>query len=332
MGIVSPLGQGFHLTVSPEAYHADPAEAPSLSASLAKLLLDQSPRHAWTASPALNPEGHERLADMDSASRARLEHGTALHALVLGAGCPVRWIDAPDYRGKEAKAEREQAHQDGEVPVLECHRGRLERIVDAALEQARVHRDLGPALDGGGMAEAAMLWREETPEGPAWCRALVDYLPADPDQPVVDWKFTQASTAPQSYERQVQGMAMRAHHYLRGLERCGRPTRDYLIAAVETTEPHGLTVFKPSTALLHFGREMWEEAARTWALHLRAGAGREHWPMYSPWTVEVGPDPWQIGRAETEALLRKEAAERSNGMAAVARSHALMRELGGPIA
>lgn len=35
-------------------YHADPAPEPSLSATLAKLLISRSPRHAWMASPRLN--------------------------------------------------------------------------------------------------------------------------------------------------------------------------------------------------------------------------------------------------------------------------------------
>lgn len=321
---------GLH-ALAPEAYHADSlSPAPSMSAGIAKTLLDQSPRHAWHASPRLNPDAHEDLGAMDSQKRSRLEHGTALHRMVLGAGRQVRWLDFDDYRSKEAKAAREEARDAGETPVLEGQRGRMERVAAAALEQAAAHRDLGPAL-AEGQAEQAMLWRE----GSVWCRALVDFLPADPQQPVVDWKFTHASAAPQSFERQVQGMALRAHHYLRGLERCGQPRPAYLICAVEAAAPHGLTVFKPSTALLHLGRELWEEALAAWERHLAAGTGREHWPMYSPWTVEVGPDPWAISRAETQAMQRAEdwnlREERVNGMAP-ARAHALMREIGGPLA
>jgi hypothetical protein len=40
---------------APEEYHRDPAPAPSLSSTLARVLLNQSPLHAWTASPRLNP-------------------------------------------------------------------------------------------------------------------------------------------------------------------------------------------------------------------------------------------------------------------------------------
>ncbi len=39
-----------------EACHRDPAPAPSLSSTLARLLLRRSPAHAWHASPRLNPD------------------------------------------------------------------------------------------------------------------------------------------------------------------------------------------------------------------------------------------------------------------------------------
>ena len=41
--------------MSEDCYHADPADAPSLSASIAKILIAETPLHAWTAHPKLNP-------------------------------------------------------------------------------------------------------------------------------------------------------------------------------------------------------------------------------------------------------------------------------------
>ncbi|WP_242401117.1 hypothetical protein [Acetobacter okinawensis] len=41
----------------PEAqYHADPCPTPSLSNSVARILLDESPMHAHFSHPRLNPE------------------------------------------------------------------------------------------------------------------------------------------------------------------------------------------------------------------------------------------------------------------------------------
>ena len=69
-------------------YHADPVgPAPSLSASIAKLLVLKSPRHAWLAHPRLNKAKAE---EVEKAKRAR-DVGTATHKLVLGAGKTIRF-------------------------------------------------------------------------------------------------------------------------------------------------------------------------------------------------------------------------------------------------
>lgn len=72
------LGPDIH-DISVEEYHADPCAAPSLSSTLAGLLLNRSPRHAWTAHPRLNPEHQSK----DSKT---FDIGRAAHRAVLGKG------------------------------------------------------------------------------------------------------------------------------------------------------------------------------------------------------------------------------------------------------
>ncbi|MBW4971899.1 hypothetical protein KZY98_15680, partial [Croceibacter atlanticus] len=51
-----PLSPGTY-DLPAEVYHADQMCAvPTLSSSLARLMLARSPRHAWHASPRLNPD------------------------------------------------------------------------------------------------------------------------------------------------------------------------------------------------------------------------------------------------------------------------------------
>src|SRR5262245_50563917 len=57
-------------------YLADPCPAPSLSASIAHILLSQSPRHAWEAHPRLNPHYEPEEAEA-------FDLGTAAHAYLL---------------------------------------------------------------------------------------------------------------------------------------------------------------------------------------------------------------------------------------------------------
>ena len=67
----------------PEAdYHADPCPEPSLSSTLARLMVNRSPRHAWTASPRLNPD-HEPV------NKETFDVGRAAHAVLLGRGAPI---------------------------------------------------------------------------------------------------------------------------------------------------------------------------------------------------------------------------------------------------
>jgi hypothetical protein len=72
------LPTGLH-RVQADVYHADPSDRPSLSSTLARLILTRSPRHAWTAHPRLNPM-HEPV------EKKTFDIGRAAHRAALGAG------------------------------------------------------------------------------------------------------------------------------------------------------------------------------------------------------------------------------------------------------
>jgi len=57
-------------------YHADPIAEPSLSSSIAKILLARSPRHAWANHPRLNP-------NQEPETRREFDFGSAAHAMLL---------------------------------------------------------------------------------------------------------------------------------------------------------------------------------------------------------------------------------------------------------
>ncbi len=111
--MTEPLPPGIHYGMPADRYHADPAPEPSLSSSIAKVLLEQSPRHAWHQHPRLNP-------DMDAGSdptRAK-EIGTVAHKLILGRGADVETINAQDYKTGVAKETRARAYVEGRAPIL----------------------------------------------------------------------------------------------------------------------------------------------------------------------------------------------------------------------
>ena len=82
-------GIGIHYSMRAAAYHADPCERPSLSSSIAKILLEKTPRHAWTAHPRLNP-------DFAAKDESKFDLGTAVHELMLGKGVGYTIIKAAD--------------------------------------------------------------------------------------------------------------------------------------------------------------------------------------------------------------------------------------------
>ena len=72
------LAAGVH-QIDGEDYHRDPCPEASLSSTLAKTMLAQSPLHAWTASPRLNP-------DWEPVNKKTFDIGRAAHRAILGAG------------------------------------------------------------------------------------------------------------------------------------------------------------------------------------------------------------------------------------------------------
>ena len=73
------LGPGIHRVAS-ETYHADLLRPePTLSSSLARVVLNRSPLHAWTAHPRMNPA-------YEPTERKTFDIGRAAHRAVLGAG------------------------------------------------------------------------------------------------------------------------------------------------------------------------------------------------------------------------------------------------------
>jgi endonuclease/exonuclease/phosphatase family metal-dependent hydrolase len=68
------------------AYFADPCPEPSFTQSLAKILIEQSPLHAYQAHPRLNvPAADEDADEAEKYSKAKAI-GNAAHSLMLGRG------------------------------------------------------------------------------------------------------------------------------------------------------------------------------------------------------------------------------------------------------
>jgi len=273
------------IRMSEADYHADPCEAPSLSSSMAKILLDQSPAHAWSA--------HPKLGGVRRPATAPMDRGTLIHRLVLDAGADLEIIDAVDWRTKAAREARDAARKVRRIPVLK-------REHDEAVEVAdKIRANLaaqGVVFDGD--RELACVWQEQTASGPVWCRGLFDHLKG---ATITDLK-TSRSAHPKACVRHVldYGYDVQRAAYVRALERAmpmlvGRV--DLQFAFVETEPPYACTVARLDGTLREYGERRWIDACETWASCLRLNS----WPGYTLGPVRLEAPGWLMSTLEEAA-------------------------------
>jgi hypothetical protein len=270
-------------------YHEDPCDTPSLSSSIATVLCSATPAHAWHAHPRLNPNHQPRHAD-------RFDIGTAAHAMLLEGITAVEVVDAPDWRTKEAREARDQAHEAGNVPLLAGQLAAVEAMVAAAREQLAAH-SADPPLFTDGQPEQTIVWRDQG----VLCRARLDWL-RDDHLAIDDYKTTGRSASRDAYERAIygQGGDVQAAFYIRAVEALAGVTPEWRWVVQETEPPYALSVLSPSPAVLTIGAKKVEYALGLWRRCLE----RDEWPGYPARVEWVELPPW-----EEERWLAKELRE-----------------------
>lgn len=279
--VEKPLGVGIHYDVPEHVYHSDPTGRPSLSVSIASTLCNETPAHAYLRHPRLGGAPKEPTEGMD--------HGTLVHALLLGKGRTIRRIEAKDWRKDVTKEAREAALGAGEIPVLAA-------ALDAAEESVRIIRTKltarGVCLTG--KSEVVLIWDESLPDGRVVrCRGMLDHLILD-DGIIYDLKNT-ASANPSKLEPKMTdyGYDMQSVAYQRGLakvapELAGRTRFEFLF--VEAEAPYCVTPVECDGELAALGLRRWQRALHTWADCLE----RDEWPEYTSSTLRLGPKPWAV--------------------------------------
>lgn len=285
------LAPGIHALDS-EAYHADPCERPSLSASIAHLLCSQSPAHARAAHPRLNP-------DLVREEKEQYDIGMAGHEALLEGRSTVEIIDANDWRTKAAQEARDEARANGKIPLLARKAAELDAMLAAAHEQLETHAAT-PRPFTDGQPEQTLVWEEE---GGVWCRARIDWL-RDDFAAADDLKTTSRSASPAAWSRRIfdEGRDIQAALYVRGVEALTGVTPDFRWVVVETTTPFALSVVAPDPGVLALGRSKVEWALKRWRECLEA----DHWPGYPTEVCYAELPPWEearwLERQEREAV------------------------------
>ena len=257
--------------MSDAEYHGHPA----FSASLAKLIVQRSPLHAWTASRSLNPDFAEEYKD-------EYDLGTVCHSLVLeGDESKLVVVEAADWRTKIAKEAREAAREAGKTAILARKMPQVRAAVKschAAIENSELK-----GLFKGAVIEKPIMWQE----GEIACRCKPDLLNADRTI-VLDLKTT-TNAEPNAFIRQITSLSydVQADFYLRGTK-----AKHFIFLAVETEPPY-------ATSLVALGPQMLEIAARKvdfalsiWDACTRSGK----WSGYSNQIHYAEPNPWDAAR------------------------------------
>lgn len=247
------------------AYHADPCPEPSLSSHVAHVLLSESPLHAKTAHPRLNPDLIREEKDI-------FDRGAAAHAFLLEGESAFALIDAEDWRTKAAKEEREAARLAGKIPLLRYRWREIQEMVDAINLQLDAYTG-GPRPFTAGKPESTIAWQDEG----AWCRARLDWL-HDDHAWIDDFKSTGASAHPAAWPRTAYGMGadVQMAFYLRALKAVTGSNATFRFVVVENYPPYALSVISLEPGALAVAERKVQRAIEIWEECLRT----DRWPGY----------------------------------------------------
>lgn len=283
------LAPGIYGDISAEVYHgADVTDEPSLSASIAKVLLAKSPLHAYHAHPRLNPMFEREVKD-------DFDLGTAAHDLFFEGGEKVNVIEGFDnWKTKAAQTAREAAREAGFVPVLEKHWIRMQAMVEAIRDQLAAH-DADPPLFDAGKPEQTLVWRDKGTG--VLCRARLDWL-RDDRAAIDDLKTTGASANPHDWGRRTFwsiGADIEARFHARGIKALTGKEPLFRFAVVENQPPYCLSVVDLAPSAVELADEKINVALALWKQCFESG----QWPGY-PTGVASIETTWQ----EADWLMR----------------------------
>lgn len=275
----------------PEAvYHADPCPTPSLSASIATKIVKDSALHGWMA--------HPKMGEWRESPSNEQEFGILMHALLLGQPVGVVQVHAKNFRTKVAQQERDDARDNGLIPMLAHEWHDLADVVIEARSEL--------ALSGVhliGKSERVAVWYEPTASGPVLCRGRMDHTDLERSDPFIFDLKTCASANPLDIRNSVVkfGSDLQRAAYISAVEKihpelAGRV--EYRWVHIETL-PIGcprrviVTVSEADGSMRELGERKWQRACRVWAECLE----RNHWPAYSTGVVRLDARPWELEQA-----------------------------------
>lgn len=261
-----------------EKYHKDPCVVPSLSSSLAQILLRESPRKAWFSHPRLNPAFAEK-------EDGKFDIGTAAHAMLLEGRDIIQVCDFEDWRKGDARAMRDAARAAGKTPLLRKHHNDV--LAMTAVAEAFIAE-----------SEIAEYWQDGESELTAVCEEKAVWLRARLDRAtknrrvIMDYKST-TDAAPEAFSRLLvrMGYHIQDAFYRRVARNLGAVGPRFVFIAQSVEPPYECSLHGCDPALQEIADaevqraiDLWSKCIKTqqWPSH----GGRIHWATPATWQIK----------------------------------------------
>ena len=272
------MKSGIHQGIPSATYHADCADEPSLSSSIAKLLLERPPYWAWAAHPKLNPEWKP------AEPKAAFDIGSAAHALLLENGKDIMVIAADNWLTKDAKAKRDDARGLDFTPVLTKEYEKTQEMSRIASEFLKEYGIDVSKTDN----ECTMIAEVDG----VLCRTRADiFMPGR----IIDYKTTGVSLDVFNKQASKFGYDLQAVLYLNVAAELNLAC-EWAFLVQETTAPYPVQMFKPTREFLEVGRKKLMQALSIWSECMLLG----EWPGYPRDVQLLDAMPWDLNDLNQE--------------------------------
>jgi len=272
------MKSGIHQGIPSATYHADVCDTPSLSSSIAKLLLERPPYWAWAAHPKLNPEWKP------AEPKAAFDIGSAAHALLLEEGAGIEMVEADNWLTKAAKEQRDALRAKGITPILTKD---FERTFQMSQVASVFLADYG--IDVSKTDNECTMIAEV--DG-VLCRTRADiFMP----NRIIDYKTTGVSLDVFQKQASKFGYDLQASMYMRVALELGEKC-EWLFLVQETVAPYPVQMFKPTMEFLEVGKRKFAQALSIWSECLLMG----EWPGYPKDIQLLDAMPWDLNDLNQE--------------------------------
>lgn len=262
-------------------------ELPRLSPSIAKIMIERSPLHAWQAHRLLG--GGTGKESTDAQNVGKVLEALVYNQPVEGEGSAFAILDFDDFRTNAAKEARDDALHHDKTPILareyEVH------IAAGVIIKKRL-ADQGVVFEGGEYQK-----RVEWTCGltGANCKGFLDYY-----LPGVIWDLKcVVDASPRKVQRSFVDYGWDIQHaaYIDAIETiepelAGRVQMLYAFA--ETEPPYAVHIYQPDGMMKDLGASKWHHAKERWVGCLELN----HWPGYFDGVRQISPLPWQMTAME----------------------------------